>query len=119
MKKINIDRKARKNIKVRSKIFGTSVRPRIAVYRSNKYIYGQAIDDVKGQTIASFSSLNIDKKNKEVARKAEEAKLVGGELGKILRDKKIKSAIFDRGYYGYLGRVKNFCDGLRESGIKI
>lgn len=117
MKNTTIERNLRRKKRVRAKIIGSNARPRISVYRSNKYIYGQAIDDVKGVTLASFSSVSL--KAKQKIKKVEEAKLIGKELGKILKSKKIKTAIFDRNSYEYKGRVKEFCEGIREEGIQI
>lgn len=112
-------KKLRKKRRVSSGIKGTKERPRISVFRSNKYIYSQAIDDEQQKTIASFSSLVLRKKTKNKKSKSEEAKLVGFELAKILKEKGIKKAVFDRGIYRYHGRVKALAEGLREGGIEI
>lgn len=114
MGKINLDKKLRKKNRTSANIKGKENKPRISVYRSNKYIYAQAIDDEKRITIASFSSLKIGK-----GKKTEQARLVGFELGKKLLEKKINQAVFDRGVYSYKGRVKALCEGLREAGLKI
>lgn len=123
MKKITSDRKLRRKRRVRGKIFGTGERPRISVFRSNKYIYVQAIDDERRITVASFSSLKLTKV-KEVNKtskmtKKEEAKKVGIKFAKILKEKNISKGVFDRGCYAYGGRVKALAEGLREGGIKI
>jgi large subunit ribosomal protein L18 len=116
MKNINRDRKLRRKRRVSSNIKGTNLRPRISIFRSNNYIYAQAINDEKRITIASASSLTLkDKKMK----KTEKAKEVGKKLGEILLSKKIKQAVFDRGWYSYLGQVKALAEGLREAGIKV
>ena len=117
MKNKTLERKLRRQKRVRMMIMGTKERPRISVFRSNKYIYGQAINDQDQKTIASMSSLNLKKEKK--VKKSEEAKIIGTELGKLLHKKKIEVAVFDRGSYSYKGRVQQFCDGLREAGIKI
>ena len=107
-------------IRVRSSLFGLAEKPRISVFRSNKYIYAQAIDDQKKKTIAYFSSLNLKQiKEKGKITKAKQAVLVGQGLAKLLKKKKIFSAVFDRGSYAYLGRVKILCEELRQGGIKI
>lgn len=112
--------KERRKRRVRSKIRGTSSKPRISIFRSNKYIYAQAIDDEKRETIVAFSSLSLRKrKGEKIGTKSEEAFKVGEELGNLLLKKKIKEAVFDRGYYKYAGRVKNVAEGLRKVGIKI
>ncbi len=114
------DPKERRKTRVRTKLFGTKDRPRISVFRSNKYTYAQAIDDEARKTIAAYSSLKLRKeKGKKVGSKVEEAKLVGERLGKLLLDKGIKQAIFDRGPYKYHGRVKAVAEGLRGAGIKV
>jgi large subunit ribosomal protein L18 len=113
------DKNLRKKRRVGTKIFGQADRPRITVFRSGKYIYTQAIDDEKKVTLASFSSLVLRKKNQKKMTKTEESKSAGLELAKILKEKKINQAVFDRGYYQYHGRVAALCDGLREGGIKI
>ncbi len=115
MKKISIDRKLRRKLRVSKKIFGTAERPRISIYRSSKYIYAQAIDDVKRITVCAASSKDI----KEKMKKSEQAKKVGELLATKLSEKKIQAGVFDRGAYTYLGRVQQLAEGLREKGLKI
>lgn len=100
-----LDRVQRKVRRVRAKLRGTDVRPRISVYRSNKYIYGQAIDDIKRVTIA--------------AAKGTDPKTVGLELGEKLKKEKVETGLFDRGRYLYHGNVKIFAESLRDAGITI
>lgn len=117
MGKIIFDQTIRRKARTRSKIEGSAKRPRISIFRSNRYIYGQAVDDGKRVTIVAYSSTQLgkDKKNK----KKEEAHQVGLGLGRALISKKIKNAVFDRGSYAYKGRVKELCDGIREAGVQI
>ena len=96
-------------------IFGTKERPRISVFRSNKYIYAQAIDDGKKQTLASYSSLKLKEKKKKI----EQAFLVGERLAQLLKEKKITSGVFDRGRCSYNGRAKALAEGLRKQGLVI
>ena len=117
MKKINFDRKLRRKRRVSSNIHGTADIPRIVVYRSNRYIYAQAIDDVARKTLAAYSSHAM--KGEAKMKKGEAAKAVGVKLATLLKEKKIVRGVFDRSQYTYLGRVKSLCDGLREGGIKI
>lgn len=117
MKQVTVDRKTRRKMRVSSNIKGTESRPRISVFRSSKYIYAQAIDDVKRVTICSFSSKDIE--TKEKVNKAEAAKKVGVELAALLKAKKIEKGVFDRGAYTYLGRVAKLAEGLREGGLII
>lgn len=112
------DRNLRKKRRVRSKISGTAERPRIAVHRSNQFIYAQAIDDVSKSTIASASSLKTTKDGKKQT-KSEAAKEVGRILGKTLQEKKIVEGVFDRSRFAYNGRVKMVAEGIRETGFKI
>jgi large subunit ribosomal protein L18 len=119
MKNVNLDRTDRRRKRISANINGMKAKPRISVFRSNKYMYGQAIDDENRVTIAAFSSAQLKKSKDAKVKKTEEAKLIGIELGKILKNKKIKTAIFDRNAYAYKGRVKELCEGLREAGIQI
>lgn len=118
MKNINRDRKLRRKKRISGNIFGRREKPRISVFRSNYYIYAQAIDDEKRITIASFSSTKLAKKDSKEISKTEQARQTGIELGKILKEKGVNEAIFDRGTYAYHGRVKALADGLRKE-IKI
>jgi large subunit ribosomal protein L18 len=112
--------KRRQKIKkrVRSKISGTSVKPRLSVYRSNNEIYAQLIDDVNGVTLASASSRDkdIDVTSKT---KSEASIIVGEAIAKKALDKKIDSISFDRGGYLYHGRVKSLAEGARKGGLKF
>lgn len=95
-------------------------RLRLSVFRSNKYIYGQIIDDEKGQTLVAASDLAMKQlNNKTVKNKIERA----GEVGKLLAEKaigkKIKEIVFDRGRFRYHGRVKALAEGAREGGLKF
>ena len=113
------DKSARRlRIKSRFKntIVGTSERPRLSVYRSNKQIYAQLIDDESGHTVASASSL-VDKKAK--GTKIDQAKLVGKEIAEKAKKVKISRVVFDRNGYLYHGRVKSLAESARENGLTI
>ena len=103
-----------KKRKIKTHIRGTGKRPRICVFRSNRYTYAQAIDDEKQVTIVSFSSQKQAK-----SKKVDQAKEVGLQLAKVLKAKKISQVVFDRNVYVYRGRVKAVAEGLREGGIKV
>ncbi len=90
--------------------------PRVSVFRSHKQIYGQIIDDVNHQTVASFSSAQLEKRSGDKKSVAYE---VGKELAQKAKAKGIDTVLFDRGSYKYHGRVKAFADGMRESGVTI
>ena len=111
--------KSRRRIhnRIRKKIQGTPSRPRLAVYRSNKAIYCQLIDDLNSVTIAAASSLEAA--CKVDGKKVDQAKAVGKVLGERAKGKGIDSAVFDRGGYLYHGRVKALADGARESGLNF
>ena len=115
----NAIRKGR-HIRVRNKISGTAVKPRLNVFRSTNHIYAQLIDDVAGVTLVSASTLNADvKKEIEGKSKQEAAKAVGLAVGRQALAKGIEQAVFDRGGYLYRGRVQQLADGAREAGLKF
>ena len=107
-----------RHLRVRKKVSGTSACPRLNVYRSLNSIYAQIIDDERGITLASASSLD-----KEIAEKAsnitktEQAQLVGELVAKRALAKQIENVVFDRGGYAYTGRVKALADAAREAGL--
>ncbi|ALX49379.1 50S ribosomal protein L18 [Lentibacillus amyloliquefaciens] len=111
----NVVRKKR-HARVRKSVFGTEERPRLNVYRSNKHIYAQLIDDVAGSTVASASS-NDNELNLEATGNVEAAKQVGEMVAKRAGDKGYKIVVFDRGGYLYHGRVKALADAARENGL--
>ena len=119
MEKIKLQkiRRIRRKRVIRKNIYGISKRPRLSVFKSNKYIYVQAIDDDKGNTIVSATSLTYDKKNRKM--NIEISKKVGEEIGKKLLEKKIKSVFFDRNGFIYTGRIKALADGVRQAGVKF
>ncbi len=106
--------------RVRTKVSGTSERPRLSVYRSLSQIYAQIIDDVKGVTLVSCSTLDSDVKGQLNGKsKSEQAKLVGETIAKRALEKNITEVVFDRGGYIYIGRVQALADGAREAGLKF
>jgi large subunit ribosomal protein L18 len=114
-----LERRDRIRMRIRKKIKGTAEKPRLAVFRSNKQIYVQVVDDLKGVTLLSACS-----KEKEVAdntgiKKIEQAKLVGKILAAKCKEKGIENVVFDRSGYKYHGRVKSLADAAREGGLKF
>lgn len=101
--------------RVRGKISGTAERPRLTVFRSNKQIYAQVIDDVAGRTLASASSLKLE----ATGTKQEVAALVGAEVAKAALAAGIETVVFDRNGYLYHGRVKQLAEAAREAGLKF
>lgn len=106
----------RRHARVRKHIFGTADRPRLDVYRSNKNIYAQVIDDVKGHTLASASTLD---KNVSGTTKTDQAKSVGKLVAQKAAKKGIQKVVFDRGGYLYHGRVQALADAARQNGLKF
>ena len=115
----NTDRKIR-HARVRKKISGTPEMPRLCVYRSNKYIYAQVIDDTKGITLVQASSLDAALKGQlEEVSKSEEAKLVGKLVAERAKQAGVNKVVFDRGGYLYTGRVAALAAGAREAGLEF
>ncbi|RJR32022.1 50S ribosomal protein L18 [Candidatus Parcubacteria bacterium] len=115
IQKIKNQRRLRRKIRVRKKIFGTALRPRLSVFRSLNHVYIQFIDDEKGKTLLAVSDLAIKKKGNKKDRALEVGKLAG----KKASEKGIKEAVLDRSCYKFHGRIKSIADGVREAGIKF
>ncbi|MFY9296949.1 MAG: 50S ribosomal protein L18 [Clostridiales bacterium] len=117
-----IDRNAARKVRhkrVRKKIFGTAERPRLNVFRSLNHIYVQIIDDVKGHTLVSASSLDPEIRNVSDKTKKEVARMVGELAARRAQEKGIKKVVFDRGGYIYHGRVQEVAAGAREAGLEF
>ncbi|MDO4673062.1 50S ribosomal protein L18 [Falsiporphyromonas endometrii] len=113
-----VTKKARRlkiKTRIRSRISGTAERPRLSVFRSNKQIYAQVIDDQTGKTLASASSLKLDLKGtkKEIAAK------VGENVAKAANEAGIKTVVFDRSGYLFHGRIKELADAARKAGLNF
>ncbi len=119
MSKVNI-KTAEERRKTRSgaDIFGTKEKPRLSVFRSNKYVYAQLIDDLKGNTLVT-----VDDVSKKIHSEMDQKSKAAHELGKILAeralDRGIEEVIFDKGSYKYHGRVRKLAEGAREGGLKF
>jgi large subunit ribosomal protein L18 len=112
--------RTKRHQRIRNHIDGTGQRPRLAVFRSNKYIYVQAIDDAAGCTIAAASSFDkAIKGGLESTSNTEAAAAVGKAIGEKLKAKGIEEAVFDRGGYIYHGKIKALADAAREAGIQF
>ena len=111
-------RRKRISMRIRKVVSGTVERPRLTVFRSNKEIYAQLIDDAAGNTLASASSRAKDLADKNV-NKTEQAKLVGQLIAEKAKEAGIDQAVFDRNGYLYHGRVKALAESAREHGLKI
>lgn len=109
-----IQQRARRHLRIRQRIQGTGEKPRLSVFRSNKAIYAQLVDDTNGKTLVSSSSLGLKgKKGVEAAKEA------GLALAKSAKEKKIEICVFDRGGYLFHGQVKALAEGAREGGLKF
>ncbi|MEE8573937.1 MAG: 50S ribosomal protein L18 [Thermodesulfobacteriota bacterium] len=110
----------RRKARVRKKVRGTAEVMRLNVFRSNKHIYAQLVNDLNGTIVLSASTLNKDIKAKTIkAKKVDAAKEVGEYIGKLAVEKGVERIVFDRNGYLYHGRVKALADGAREAGLKF
>ncbi len=109
-----IERRLKIKVRIRGKISGTAERPRMTVFRSNKQIYVQLVDDLAGKTLVAASSRGI-----EGGTKKEQASKVGAEIAKKAQEAGITTVVFDRNGYLYHGRVKELADAARNGGLKF
>ena len=109
----------KRKLRIRSKLIGTKKRPRLSVFRSNKHFYGQLINDQEGGTILTMADNILGKKVSKDKKKTEVAYMLGEELSKLAKKKKILSVVFDKSSYKYHGRVKAFAEGARKGGLKF
>ena len=112
MKQSNISKRARRHKRIRARVIGTAERPRLAVFKSNKFIYAQLIDDGAGKTICSSSDIKNAK-----GTKTERAVAIGAELASLAKKNNITSVVFDRGGFRFTGRVKALADSARAAGL--
>lgn len=112
-----VEKRAKIKRRIRKNVFGTSEQPRLSVFRSNKQIYAQVIDDIQGVTLVSSSSY----KNKAIegVSKSEAAAIVGKDIAEKAIKAGVTQVVFDRNGYQYHGRVKSLADGAREGGLKF
>lgn len=136
LQKIKREKRIQRHKRVRAKIFGTEERPRLCVFRSNKHIYAQLIDDEMGKTLLTVHDMELKRKKSSSSAKTTKEKTRGKEekqytlqeklayeVGKLIAqrasDKKIEKVVFDRDGYRYHGRVKALAEGVREGGLKF
>ena len=120
--KVEFKKKSRERIRkrIRKKVKGTSLCPRVFIFKSNRYLYTQAIDDEQSQVIVSASTLEKEFKEKQKNYKNIEAsRILGDIMAKKLQQKKISRIVFDRGAYPYHGRVKALAEAMRKGGLKF
>ena len=115
-----LDKRIRLKKKIRTKILGTTTRPRLSVFRSNQFIYAQIIDDASHTTVVSASDMPTKKTASKMAgTKTERAIKVGEEVAKASKTKGIKQVVFDRNGFKYTGRVKALADSARRAGLEF
>ncbi len=107
-----LQKRDRRHRRIRAKVKGTESAPRLSVFKSNKYVYAQIIDDDKGNTLVSVSTEKLSGKGM-----LERSKNAGKEIAKLALAKKISKVVFDRGGFIYAGRIKALADGAREGGL--
>ena len=108
------EKRIRLKKKIRAKMIGTKERPRLSVFRSNKFIYAQVIDDMVSKTLVNASDVKMTK-----GTKSERAKAVGEAIGAACKTAKISQVVFDRNGFKYTGRIKLVADAARASGLKF
>ncbi len=113
----------KRRLRIRKKVRGTPVKPRLTIYRSARHIYAQLIDDVHGKTITGISTLTKSIQEHIAAAKGkgkvELSRLIGKEIARVAREKQIEQVVFDRNGFIYHGRIKAVADGAREGGLKF
>lgn len=112
MKTSNLEKRARRHKRIRARVVGSAERPRLAVFKSNKFIYAQLIDDAAGKTLASSSDIKNAK-----GTKMERATAIGTAIASAAKSKNITSIVFDRGGFRFTGRIKALADAAREAGL--
>ena len=105
--------------RIRKRLQGSETRPRLCVFRSNKHIYAQIVDDSSGRTLVAASTLDADAKGGKTSGNVAAAKVVGKIVAKRAIDKGIQAVLFDRGGYIYHGRVRALAEAAREAGLKF
>lgn len=111
---VKTQKRARRHKRIRAKVHGTGMRPRLSVYKSNRYVFAQLVDDDAAKTVCAVSSKNM--KGKNLRARARE---VGTEIAKEAKGKKIESVVFDRGGFAYTGIIKELADGARGGGLQF
>ena len=109
----------RRKVRIRKKISGTAMRPRLVVFRSNMHIYAQIVDDAAGKTLVGTSTLCLVKAGQAARSNKIGADLVGKEIARLAKERSIVSVVFDRNGYLYHGRIKAVADGAREAGLEF
>ncbi len=119
MKMTKEQARARRKLRIRKKVNGTELKPRLVVFRSNVHIYAQLVDDETGATLASSSTLVLSRAGQTARANREGAACVGKDIAEKAKAKNIEAVVFDRNGYIYHGRIKALADGAREGGLKF
>ncbi|MGH8911792.1 MAG: 50S ribosomal protein L18 [Acidimicrobiia bacterium] len=117
MKGTRASARDRRRHRVRRKVSGSTARPRLAVYRSNRYIYAQIIDDIDGRTVVAASSQEADMRGERLT--VETAAKVGSLVGQRAKDAGVSAVVFDRSGYKFHGRIKALAEAAREAGLEF
>jgi len=118
-KKLKREKRLRVHKRIRAKISGTSQVPRLSVFKSNKNLIVQLIDDENGKTILSLTTFNKDVKDKLTGKKSDKAYELGALIAKQAKEKGIEKIVFDRGGFIFHGRIEKLAQGLRDNGLKF
>lgn len=118
-RKLKVKKRELRHHRVRAKVIGTKKRPRVSVFRSNRHVFVQIIDDDKAETLLSFGDFQLAKDKIKGKTKTEISILVGKEIGEQAKKAGIKNMVFDRGGFTYHGRIKSIADGLRDVGLSL
>lgn len=117
------EKRFHRHVRVRSRIFGTNVRPRLSLFRSNRHIWAQLIDDESGKTLAAASDLEVRVKKtpgtKKILVSKVSAEKIGEQLAQKAQERKINFIVFDRGPYKYHGLIKAVAEGARKGGLRL
>lgn len=108
------EKRIRRHARVRARVVGTALRPRLSVYRSNRYLHAQLIDDERGVSLGGVFSKGDHGKNK-----MDNASRAGKRIAALAKERNVGNVVFDRGGFGYAGRIKAFAEGAREGGLKF
>lgn len=119
MTKTRQEKRQRRKLHIRKGTFGTKDVPRISVFRSNRYVYVQAVDDEAGKAMWGKSSASIKGIKDKGVKSVSVAERLGEEFAKVLKKNKVEKAVFDRSGYKYHGKVKAIAEGLRKGGINL
>lgn len=119
MKLTKEEQRKRRKLRIRKKISGSAERPRLVVFRSNRHIYAQLVNDDSGQTILSSSTLSLIKAGQAVKLDRASAAVVGKDVAEKAKAMNIEAVVFDRNGYKYHGRIQSLAEGAREAGLKF